>query len=177
VQVAQLVEHLIQQVVNFYDYFTSKILTVGGSSPPLHSTFILKLKKMEKLKVSQNVVDFVHKSILFVKENNKDLNMNAVIANFDYENNCGTTCCLYGWLPAWNSEFSWIAGSVVPNFQSFFSNFSKDEYTFLNLNFSVYLWSHEYPFLENLPFDQQTAETIKEVEERFNILMDYVEII
>jgi hypothetical protein len=133
---------------------------------------------MKKLIVHQSTVDFVKKSIDFVRENNKPLYMDVFVKEFDREKYCGTVCCIYGWLPAWNSNFRWNSSNgVTPVFNNFVRSFDTNDQIFIKLNFSVHMFKHDYPFLQTLPFEQGEANTIEEVEKRFEILMDLIEII
>lgn len=133
---------------------------------------------MEKiLKVSKSVVDFVNNAISFVEENKVDLNMEVYVARFDRKKNCGTICCVYGWLPAWHSDFKWDGNFVEPSYLNFIQEKLTDEKIFFSLNFSVYIGSSFSDKLEKIGIQQQTAVTIEDVRARFELLKQYTEII
>jgi hypothetical protein len=141
--------------------------------------------KPAKLQVSREAYDFIVKAIQYVKENNKDLYMGYTVLYFD-DNNCGTTCCLYGWLPAWHPDFKWTPDEdypVTPSWWDFNKSLTEHDWAFMNLNF---LFDGAVINIENkklqkklkfkLP-NHQEAKDINFVENRFNEIMQHVDII
>lgn len=129
------------------------------------------------MKTQKEIAQFLKHHLETIKENKLQIEMDCVVSSFDEENNCGTVCCMAGWLPfTYPGRFNWgrfpgqssyyVSDSVGRSALDGIKGIPKDltDYLFGTIAFSTWdIKYRDYPYISLSSSSSEVFEAWEQV--------------